>query len=227
MIHFEDVFDFQHTKHADVFEGLEYPWEVISLIAQYIDYHSDERIIESDISAAAHIGEHVTIGHDVKVGPGVVIEGPAIIEDGAELRKGAYIRENVIVGRGAVVGHNTEIKNSLLFDQVRADHMNYIGDSVLGFRAHLGAGVIITNQKTPASEITVTTLHKTYPTGLTKFGAIIGDYAEVGSNAVIAPGTIIGMNSIIYPTAFIRTLVAKNSIVKVRQTHDVALRREN
>lgn len=226
MFAIEDLFDLDNTNHAELFDEIEYPWDVLPLIKEYLEYQSGNFSVQADTKKASYIGKDIHIGKGTVIEPGVVIHGPAIIGENCRLRTGAYIRGNVIVGDYCMVGNSTEIKNSLLFNHAIVPHFNYIGDSILGYKVHLGSSVVLSNVKTPPSEIKVVTLEKTYHTGLKKFGAIIGDHCEIGANAVLNPGSIIGKNCIIYPLALIRGVVNSDSIVKVRQTQQIALRKE-
>lgn len=220
-----EFFDLSSFAHASVFDSVENAWEVLPLIQEYLEYAVTESDIQSDVSRAAYIGERVIIGKHVVIEPGVVIHGPAIIGDGCHLRSGAYIRENVIVGTNCTIGHATEVKNSILLNDVVAPHFNYIGDSVLGNKAHLGSSVILSNLKTPPSPISIVTLEKTHYTGLFKFGAIIGDSAEIGANAVLNPGTVVGREAVIYPLALVRGIVNHRAILKVRQQQEIVVRK--
>lgn len=225
MLTIQELFDLSQTEHAEIFDGLEYPWQILPLLSEYLEYMSDQFVINADVSRAAHIGNKIAIGEGTVIEPGAVIHGPAFIGKNCTIRTGAYIRGNVIIGDDCVIGNSTELKNCLLFNGVAAPHFNYIGDSVLGYKVHLGSSVVISNLKTPPSEITITTLEQTYKTGLQKFGAAIGDSTEIGAHTVLNPGTIIGKESIIYPLASIRGVVPERSIVKVRQQQDIVVRK--
>lgn len=209
----QNLFDLKNTEHATLFEDVEYGWEVLPNIAAYVE------------KSVADTPDGILVGEGTVIEEGAHIKGPAIIGRNCVIRTGAYIRENAIIGDNCVVGNSTEVKNSLLFNGVNVPHFNYIGDSVLGFKAHLGAGVIISNVKVPISEISVQLGNETITTSLEKFGALIGDGAEVGSNSVLNPGTIIGKNSLIYPLALIRGVVEQDTIVKVRQQQEITEKR--
>jgi NDP-sugar pyrophosphorylase family protein len=172
------------------------------------------------------ISNTVFIGSGTIVEQGAVIKGPAWIGEKCHVRSGCYVRENVIVGNGVVMGNSCEFKNCILCDEAQVPHFNYVGDSILGFRAHLGAGVILSNVKLDHREISVTADDCTIATGLTKFGAIIGDRTEIGCNAVINPGTIIGRDCMIYPGANVRGVVPRAHIVKLRQDLQTMKRRD-
>lgn len=221
-----ELFDPAHTEHSEIFDGVRYPWEIIPLIQEYLEYAKDSFAIDASVDAshASYLGKNIAIGAGTIIEPGVVIHGPAIIGKNCRIRTGAYIRGNVIIGDNCIIGNSTEIKNSLLCNDVAAPHFNYIGDSVLGYKVHLGASVVISNLKTPPSEITVTTLEQTFKTGLQKFGAAIGDNTEIGAHAVLNPGTIIGQRSIVYPLTSIRGVIPSDTIVKLRQNLDTVMR---
>ncbi|HEX8280700.1 MAG TPA: UDP-N-acetylglucosamine diphosphorylase, partial [Chthoniobacterales bacterium] len=172
------------------------------------------------------ISNAVFVGRGTVIEQGAVLKGPAWIGENCEIRSGCYIRENVIVGDGVVLGNSCEFKNSILFDEAQVPHFNYVGDSILGFRAHLGAGVILSNVKLDHREIHVTANDGNIATGLRKFGAIIGDRTEVGCNAVINPGSVLGRDSVVYPCTNFRGVLPASSIVKVRQNVQVLTRRD-
>lgn len=225
MLSITELFDLSQTQHAEIFDDVQRAWEVIPLIAEYLEYATERPSISSDVSHAAYVGKQISIGEGTIIEPGVVIHGPAVIGKNCTIRTGAYIRGNVVIGDNCIIGNSTEIKNSVLFNHVSVPHFNYIGDSILGSHVHLGSSVVISNLKTPPSEITIVTLEETYHTGLEKFGAAIGDHTEIGANAVLNPGTIIGKESIIYPLALIRGVIPSRSIVKVRQQQEIVVRK--
>lgn len=219
----EELFDFSNTEHAAIFDGLEYSWEVFKLIEEYLEYAIDKAEIHTDVSRAAYIGDNVIIGEGTVVHENTYIEGPTIIGKNCTIRPGAFIRGKAIIGDNCMIGNSTEVKNAMLFNDAIAPHFNYVGDSVLGHKAHLGSGVVLSNLKSAQKESTVkvTTLDGTIDTGLRKFGALIGDNVEVGANAVLNPGTIVGPRSVIYPLAMIRGFVQPDTIVKVRQQQEI------
>lgn len=228
MIRIDDLLDLDQTEHEELFEEAQFPWDALPMIHEFIEFITKgKRKVDAEVSGEVYIGENVHIGEGTVIEPGVVIQGPAIIGKGTTIRAGAYLRQNVIVGDSCTVGHCTELKNCMLFDHAVAAHFNYIGDSIIGYKAHLGAGVITSNVKTPPSEIKVVTFEESYKTGLTKFGAVIGDKAEVGANAVLNPGTVIGARSIIYPLASVRGVLNSDTILKVRQTQEAVPKRED
>ncbi len=220
-----DLFDLTQTAHAELFSEIEYGWEVLPLLKEYLQYKAEDAQILGTVEEGAFVDKGVAIGKGTTVEAGAVIKGPAIIGENCEIRTSAYIRGGVIVGDNCIVGNSTEVKNSLLFNGVAIAHFNYVGDSVLGQNVHLGAGVILSNLKTPPSEIVIHTLEQEYPTGLDKLGAIIGDNVEIGVNAVLNPGTIIGPGTMIYPLASVRGVIPSNVILKVRQEQEVTIKR--
>ncbi len=208
-----DLFDLAETEHAGIFTDCKNAWEALKKIETYIAANLKPEL-RNKCDGVAYVGEKVFIGEGTVVEDGAMIKGPAIIGANCKIRHNAYIRENVIIGDNCILGNSTEIKNSLLFNHAAAPHFNYIGDSILGHRAHLGAGVKISNFKLFAGNITIEVDGKTYDTGLRKFGALLGDGAEVGCNAVLNPGSIVGRGSVIYPNVFWRGVLAANKIAK-------------
>jgi UDP-N-acetylglucosamine diphosphorylase / glucose-1-phosphate thymidylyltransferase / UDP-N-acetylgalactosamine diphosphorylase / glucosamine-1-phosphate N-acetyltransferase / galactosamine-1-phosphate N-acetyltransferase len=172
------------------------------------------------------ISNSVFVGRGTIVEQGAVLKGPAWIGENCHIRAGCYVRENVIAGDGVVMGNSSEFKNCILFNEAKVPHFNYVGDSILGHHAHLGAGVILSNVKLDHREIAVASPDGNIATGLTKFGAIVGDRTEIGCNAVINPGSILGRDCIVYPSANFRGVLANSSIVKVRQTLQILSRRD-
>lgn len=205
-----ELFQLQETIAAEIFEGVTYPWEVLSKIKDFI-LKLGNQLPEEEYNK---IGEHIWIAKSAKVAPTASINGPAIIGKEAEIRHCAFIRGNAIVGEGSVVGNSTELKNVILFNQVQVPHYNYVGDSILGYKAHMGAGSITSNVKSDKTLVSISYQGKRVETGLKKMGAILGDYVEVGCNSVLNPGTIIGRQSNIYPLSMVRGFVKENSIYK-------------
>ena len=204
------LLDLKETIAAGAFTGCVYPWEVLGRI-------KDEILkIGSMLSLEEYdkIGENVWIAKSAKIAPTASITGPAIIGKGAQIRHCAYIRGNAIVGEEAVVGNSTELKNVILFNKVQVPHYNYVGDSILGYKAHMGAGSITSNVKSDKSLVVVHAKELKLETGLKKFGAILGDNVEVGCNSVLNPGSVIGRNASIYPLSMVRGYVAEASIYK-------------
>ncbi len=186
-----------------------YPWEILPKIKDFILTLQKELCDEFEI-----LSDGVLIGKNVRISPTATIIGPCIIGDGCEIRPGAYIRGNVITGKNCVLGNSSEFKNCILLDKVGAPHYNYVGDSVLGNGAHIGAGVICSNLKTDGSDVCVKTPDKVYDTHLRKMGAILADHADIGSGSVLNPGTIIGKNTSVYPLTSVRGVIGANYIVK-------------
>ncbi len=218
-----DLFDLSQTEHAGVFDGCEYAWEALNKIADYLRKHLRPGL-HNRCQGVAYIGEQVFIGEGTVIEDGVMIKGPAIIGRNCEIRHNAYIREQVIIGDNCTLGNSCEVKNSLLFNEAVAPHFNYIGDSVLGYKAHLGAGVKISNVKLVPGNITVEIEGRAFDTGLRKFGALLGDQSEVGCNAVLNPGSILGRGAVIYPNTNWRGFLGANLIAKNRAAVEVVAR---
>ncbi len=220
----ENLYDLSQFEHRTIFDGMVFPWEVLSLIEQYILSHAANVAsdVASDVSAAAHIGPNVVIGKNVTIEHGVVIKGPAIIGDNVTLRANAYIRENVIIGAGSVIGNSCEVKNSIVMNGAQIPHFNYVGDSVVGNDAHLSGGAALSNTTMFGKDVVIRDDEGgEYATGLLKCGAFVGDGAQLGANVVVAPGVAIGKGSIVYPLAFIRDMIPERSIIKIRHTIEV------
>jgi NDP-sugar pyrophosphorylase family protein len=222
-----DLFDLSQTEHASLFEGGEFAWEVLRKIKAYIaaNVHPGGH---GHCEGHAFIGERVFIGEGTVIEDGAMIKGPAIIGRHCQIRHNAYIREDVIVGDNCVVGNSSEIKNSILFNNVQVPHFNYVGDSVMGYKTHIGAGVKISNLKLLSGNIVFEIEGKLLDTGLRKFGALMGDYSEAGCNAVLSPGTILGRGSYVYPNVAWRGILAPGMIAKNRaEVEVVPLRRKS
>lgn len=206
----KNLYDLEQTIAAELFEGVDYPWEVLPKIGDFI------KKLGPTLSADEYdqVGENVWIAKSAEVFPSAYIKGPAIIGKDAEVRQCAFIRGNAIVGEGAVVGNSTELKNVVLFNKVQVPHYNYVGDSILGFKSHMGAGSITSNVKADKMLVKVKAGDEVIETGLKKFGAMLGDNVEVGCNAVLNPGTVIGRESNVYPTSMVRGFVPARSIFK-------------
>jgi len=218
-----DLFDMSQTAHAAVFDGCKYAWEALTKIQSYLESHLRPGL-HNRCDGVAYIGEKVFVGEGTLVEDGAMIKGPAIIGRNCQIRHNAYIRENVIIGDDCVIGNSCEIKNSLLFNNAAAPHFNYVGDSILGYRAHLGAGVKISNFKLTPGNIFVELDGRRFDTGLRKFGALLGDHANIGCNAVLNPGSIIGRSSIIYPSTNWRGVLPANKVVKNQAAQEVVAR---
>lgn len=205
-----NLFDYSKTIAKPLLESVEYPWEALPRIADFICELG--KTLDPDVYEQR--GEDIWVAKSATVFDSAYLHGPLIICEDAEVRQGAFIRGSAIVGKGAVVGNSTELKNSILFDGVQAPHYNYIGDSILGYKSHTGAGVITSNLKSDKSLVTVLCDGEKVETNVKKFGAMIGDFVEVGCNSVLNPGSVIGRNTNIYPLSFVRGYVAENSIYK-------------
>ena len=204
------LLDLTKTVAADIFEGLVYPWEALPKISEFImklgaALPKDEYIQKDD---------NIWIAKSASVAESAYLHGPLIVCPEAEIRHCAFIRGSAIIGRGAVIGNSTELKNCIIFDKAQVPHYNYIGDSILGFQAHLGAGAITSNLKSDRSMVTVRRENEKLATELKKFGAIVGDHVEVGCNSVLNPGTVIGRNATVYPLSMVRGVVPSDSIYK-------------
>jgi len=211
-----DFLNLDQTEHRTIFDNSVQVWDVLKQIGSYLQFRL-KPAIQGRIMGRPFISDHVYIGAGTVIENGATIKGPAWIGNNCEIRSGCYIRENVIIGDGVVLGNSCEFKNSIVFNDAQIPHFSYVGDSVLGYRAHLGAGVILSNVRLDRKEISVKQDSSFIPTGLRKFGAIIGDRAEIGCNAVINPGSIIGRNSLIYPLTHFGGVLPENSILKMRQ----------
>lgn len=205
-----NLYNLDETIAKKIFNGCEYPWEVLPKIKDFI-IELGQTLNSEEYNK---IGKNVWIAKSAKVAPTAYINGPAIIGKDAEIRHCAFIRGNAIVGEGCVVGNSTELKNVILFNKVQVPHYNYVGDSILGYRSHMGAGSITSNVKSDKKLVVVKNGTEKIETGLKKFGAMLGDNVEVGCGSVLNPGTVIGKNSNIYPLSSVRGVVAENSIYK-------------
>ena len=205
-----NLYDLTKTIAADIFEGKEYPWEVLPEIGSFI-----VKLGESlDPEKYEKRGENIWVAKTAKVFESAYLNGPLIIDEGAEVRHCAFVRGNAIVGKNCVVGNSTELKNVILFDNVQVPHYNYVGDSVLGYKSHMGAGSITSNVKSDKTLVVVKDGEDHIETGLKKFGAMLGDYVEVGCNSVLNPGSVIGRHTNIYPTSCVRGVIHENCIFK-------------
>ena len=206
----QELYDLDKTIAAELFDGKTYPWEVLDEIKPFI-LKLGETLSPDEYD---HPSEGVWIAKDAKVFPSAYIGAPCIIDHEAEVRHCAFIRGSAIVGNGAVVGNSTELKNVVLFDKVQVPHYNYVGDSVLGYKAHMGAGSITSNVKSDKTLVVIKELDNPVETGRKKVGAMLGDNVEVGCNSVLNPGTVIGRESNIYPTSCVRGVIPPHSIYK-------------
>lgn len=205
-----NLYNLEETEAKELFQGITYPWEALPKIGQFI-LELGAQLDEADYNK---VGENIWIAKSAKVAPTAFINGPAIIGKEAEVRHCAFIRGNAIVGEGAVVGNSTELKNVVLFNKVQVPHYNYVGDSILGYKAHMGAGSITSNVKSDKTLVVVKDGKEELETGLKKFGAMLGDCVEVGCNSVLNPGSVIGRESSIYPVSMVRGVIPANSIYK-------------
>lgn len=206
----ENLFDYSKTIAKPLLESVKYPWEALPKIKDFII--ETGKTLDPEIYE--QIKENVWVAKNAHIFDSAFLGGPLIICEYAEVRHCAFIRGSAIVGKGAVVGNSTELKNSILFDGVQVPHYNYIGDSILGFKSHTGAGTITSNLKSDKTLVTVLSDGKKVETGVKKFGAMIGDHVEVGCNSVLNPGTVIGRNTNVYPLSFVRGYIPENSIYK-------------
>lgn len=205
-----NLYQLEETIAADLMTQAEYPWELLPKISNFIL----ELGAKLPKDRFTEVKEHVWVANSATIAPTAFINGPAIIDEEAEVRHCAFIRGNAIVGKGAVVGNSTELKNVILFNKVQVPHYNYVGDSILGYKAHMGAGSITSNVKSDKTLVVVKNGDERVETGLKKFGAMLGDHVEVGCNSVLNPGTVIGRNSNVYPTSMVRGCIPEGSIYK-------------
>lgn len=219
----EDYLDLRHTRHGILFPGTEPPWTALSRIESYLEFRL-AREIRVQVPQGVSISEDVFIDEGTTIEPGAVILGPAWIGKNCMIRTGCYIRGNVLIGDNCVLGNSCEFKNCVLFDNCEVPHFNYVGDAVLGYKAHLGAGVVLSNVRLDRGEVVVNGPLRSESTGLKKFSAIIGDHAEIGCNSVINPGSLIGRRSIIYPLTSFGGILPPDSILKTRQQQVIVKR---
>lgn len=216
--------DLNHTEHRVLFDSGPFVWDALGQISSYLKFRLKPAILGTPIGKP-FISNAVFIGPGTVIEPGAVIKGPAWIGANCEIRSGCYIRENVIVGDDCVLGNSCEFKNSLIFNGAQIPHFNYVGDSILGHGAHLGAGVILSNVRLDRKEVLIPLPEGGFqPSGLRKFGAVIGDHAEIGCNSVINPGSLIGPHSLLYPGTQWRGILPPQSTVKWVQQHEISER---
>lgn len=206
----KNLYNLDETIASKIFEGATYPWEVLPKIEEFI------KELGNTLSSEEYEkrGEDIWIAKTATIAPTAYIKGPAIIGKNAEIRHCAFIRGKAIVGEGVVVGNSTELKNVILFNKVQVPHYNYVGDSILGYKAHMGAGSITSNVKSDKKLVVVKNKEEKIETGLKKFGAMLGDNVEIGCGSVLNPGTVIGKNTNVYPLSSVRGVVPSNSIYK-------------
>ncbi len=204
----KDLFDCKNPYLSELFESSEYPWEILPKIKGYI-----AKLIEEGIAGYTLLKEGVLIGENVKIYDTATIEAPAVIGSGTEVRPGAFLRGNVLIGENCVIGNSSEFKNCVLLDKVQTPHYNYVGDSVLGNHAHMGAGAVCSNLKSDQKAVIIHG-ESDYDTGLRKVGGILADNADIGCGCVLNPGTVVGKNTSVYPLTPLRGVYPENSIVK-------------
>ena len=209
MLTIAELFDLRHTQAADYLRQFIHPWEALDGIAAMIAALGASLPPEYEQRAP-----QVWVHKSAAVAPTAYLGGPCIVGANSEVRHGAFVRENALIGRGCVVGNSVEIKNAILFDGVQAPHYNYIGDSILGYHSHMGAGAITSNFKADGSEIVLRCGEQRIPTGRQKIGAMLGDYAEIGCNCVLNPGTVIGRETTVYPLTSVRGVIPARHIMK-------------
>ncbi len=206
----ENLFDLNETIAAELFADAVYPWEILGKINSFIIRLGNTL----DSSRYEKRGEHIWVAKSADIAPTACLNGPLIVDEEAQIRHCAFIRGSAVIGRGAVTGNSTELKNVVLFNGVQVPHYNYVGDSVLGYKAHMGAGSITSNVKSDKTLVTVRDGVETIETGLKKFGAMLGDFVEVGCNTVLNPGTVVGRNTNIYPLSMVRGVIAADCVYK-------------
>ena len=212
MIEIKDLFDLEKTIAAELFAGKTYPWEALADISGFIMKLGPTL----DPALYEQRGEDIWVARDAVVFPSAYLSGPLIIDRGTEVRHCAFIRGSAIVGKGAVVGNSTELKNVILFDNVQVPHYNYVGDSILGYKSHMGAGSITSNVKSDKLLVVVKDGAEQVETGRKKVGAMLGDRVEVGCNSVLNPGTVIGPDSNVYPTSCVRGVIPASHVYKAK-----------
>ena len=210
MLKITELLDTEKTIASDIFAGKTYPWEILDDIKEFI-LELGKSLSEDEFD---HPQEDVWIAKDATVFPSAYIKGPCIIDKGAEVRHCAFIRGSAIIGKNAVVGNSTELKNVLLFDGVQVPHYNYVGDSILGYKAHMGAGSITSNVKGDKKLVVIKNGEELIPTNRKKIGAVLGDFAEIGCGTVLNPGTVVGRETQIYPLCSVRGVVPEKSMYK-------------
>lgn len=210
MIRTDDLFDLSHTAASGYLSEFEYPWQALKGIENLILMLGKTL----DKNEFTEISKNIWIHKSVVISPTASISPPCIIDEGTEVRHCAFIRKSALIGKNCVIGNSTELKNVIIFDEAQIPHYNYVGDSILGFRAHMGAGSITSNVKSDKSLVIIKTEKEKFETGLKKCGAMLGDMVEIGCNAILNPGTIIGRNSTVYPLSCVRGIIKPNSIYK-------------
>ena len=206
----EELLDLTHTQAAPLFDGKRYPWEILPLLKDFIRELGASLPREEYDEIAPEVWVHKT----AKIAPTALIAGPTVIGASTEVRHCAFIRGSALIGENCVVGNSTEVKNAVIFDNVQVPHYNYVGDSVLGFHSHMGAGVVASNFRSDKGNVSVRDGDERIETGMRKLGAILGDGVDVGCNSVLCPGSVVGRDTIIYPLSRIRGFIPEKSILK-------------
>ena len=219
-----DLFDLAQTEHAALFDGCAHAWEALKKIKGHLAAHL-KPALHNRCDGYAFVGKNVFIGEGTVVEDGAMIKGPAIIGRNCQIRHNAYLREDVLIGDGCVVGNSCELKNALLFNGCHVPHFNYVGDSILGHNVHLGAGVVLSNLKSFPGNVTIELDGRPFDTGLRKFGALLGDGCDIGCNAVLNPGSILGRGAIVYSCVNWRGFLPANMIAKNKAAVEVVVRR--
>jgi NDP-sugar pyrophosphorylase family protein len=219
-----ELFDLSQTEHGKLFEGCEYGWDALKKLKAYLASNLRPANL-GRIEGHAFIGPQVFIGEGTIIEDGAMIKGPAIIGRNCQIRHNAYVREDVVIGDNCVIGNASEFKHSILFNGAQVPHFNYVGDSILGHKAHLGAGVKISNIKLMPENVCVEIDGVPFDTGLRKFGALLGDHTDIGCNAVLNPGSIIGRGSVIYPNVCWRGILPMHMLAKNKGEIEVVVRR--
>lgn len=207
-----NLYDLEQTIAKDLFAELTYPWEVLARISSFIKNLGPAL----DPEKFEQRGEDIWVAKSAKVAPTAFLNGPLIVDEGAEIRHCAFVRGSAVIGKNAVVGNSTELKNVVIFNSVQVPHYNYVGDSVLGYKSHMGAGSITSNVKSDKTLVVVKDGEERIETGLKKFGAMLGDFVEIGCNSVLNPGTVVGRHTNVYPLSSVRGVVRPDSIYKNR-----------
>ncbi|MFP4201633.1 MAG: UDP-N-acetylglucosamine diphosphorylase [Candidatus Acetothermia bacterium] len=220
----EKFYDLDKTDYAGYYRDLEYPWDLLERIDSVIENELQPGV-DGEVSPDAHVGEDVELGKDTVVEAGATIKGPAIIGNGCEIRSGAYIRGKVVVGNGVTVGNSAELKRSLVHDEAEIPHFSYVGDSVIGWKGHLGAGVKVSNLKVNRESVVVHLGEKDIDTGLRKFGCLLGDKVEVGCNSVLNPGTLVGKRTLATSNTSLSGYYPPERFVKLKQSIEIVERR--
>lgn len=220
----EILFDLTQTEHPGLFADCSFPWDPLKKLEDYIATHLQRQQMHT-VVGHAHIGKDVSIGVGTVIEDGAMILGPAIIGKNCKIRHNAYLRENCVIGDNCIVGNSSEVKHSILLNNCAMPHFNYVGDSILGYKSHLGAGAVLSNIKLTPENIWIEMHGEHFDTGLRKFGALVGDGTDIGCNAVLNPGSIIGRGALIYPNVCWRGILPDNMIAKNKASQDVAVRR--